>query len=1720
MNLLRKRLLLRSLAICLIITSLQSIILPNYIWALTVGPSQPEYTAYEEPGATDMVNLLTGDFSFSLPILEVPGPEGSFSLPLSYHAGISPQQEASWVGLGWSLNAGAISRTINAFPDDANGESQSVTVQDLTGLRGWDASILGVGRFGWNNQQGHYGQLSLLSIINANWTEDYSSVGIAGFNVTSDGMKVDPVQLGMAIITVASWGATAAGAASGTALKEIAKNEAIGLAANVLSDGAASLTSGGNTPSAGGGYWAYSKTEKKNWLLKAATGFLVNVNEYKIWLDKTRIENMYGLLYLGNAPTTPYVNGGANTDLALKNGGVTESLKRFSYSSGTSNQGAASDINYQPDGNEESKQYHELNNPVFLAKDNFSVKATGITGSITPFRMEVGSVAMPREMTAKHYRLAPVPYLTNDANYKVPFVYDGQLSNSYFHHLGGASAVTNPSFYFGISSTVTSTAGLGNNKGLLTYELNDIALKNERIKSSLSSLKKIPQSNYIEWLNQSEIKNSLTYSSGYMDFLSGGSGPGISTTSDRYLFRNYLPVGKTSLFSSASSFSTTIQLTPSEISKLVVNDVLDIYLSLYASQQNMDGGLTNSTAEILGVQVTSINTTNNTIQLNDSRLYPFNGQNANIELRVNKSPQSQTTIGGFCITSMDGMTYHFALPIYEYDNHTEIREKSDPNNKKSIIHRATPYANTWLLTGITGSDFIDRNANGIIDDGDWGHWIKLNYGNHMNDYTWRTPYAGYSNVSGDVQETFSEGKNQLIYLNSIETRSHVALFLKGYRTDARSANTLVSQFPLKLDEIALIKKEHYKKLVSPIAQNGFNQTDYSNKINSVLLSSSYSTPSMDFIKRNCLKRIKFIYATSNSLAVGAPNSSTGKLTLSRISIIGQNDSKIVPDYKFEYSNNPTFTEDNWDAWGLFNPSGGTNTLSHQVSDSDAHGSAWSLTGITNPMGSKVTINYERDTYSSVSGFNTEVGAGDYNNPNQVVVYPALSINRLVVSNASLFAVGDQVRIYGQTVFYCPNNPTVQFKNFNGEQYYTIQAVGSNYIDFGFDLNGYGSVCGTNSGTQINVESQYGTITKYVPARKGGDIRVASIILSDDFGVSQKLRYLYQAENGSSSGVVAQEPNLIKTNFNYHFNDLPGYPQTSVIYGRTTVLAGSLNTDSEFTIKDVYEFETPHISQYTLSKNVIQNNVLVRSNTYEPTPNAPKNFVDYLSSYENKIVDRTSKIGKLKSTKRFDKYNTLISSTSMIYTDQLLNNNVNNYQGIYSEGVIMFDRIQVTPNDARNKINKTSSIQYPYVLQKVISSKDGFTAESENKNWDFLTGSVTQKLDKSSLGVYVKSVTVPAYTKYPELGDKTSNITNKNMLAQPAASYSYMSNAAGVSLGLIAASAQTWKKDWSNYRTYNSSTQTFADGVEDLQVWRSNASYLFKGNYTKLQSDGTLSFIPADDFNYGVGASNPLWQKLGESDRYDHFSMPLQSKDINGIYGTVKMGYDNRIKIAEASNAKFTEIAFTSAEDLRSDMAFFSSEVALGNATVVYKSKGQTTDIHTGDAAISLSTGYGFVYKPNWLSTNRIYRTSVWTNSLNGRIYYKLNGPSEVLSPAPIVTQKSGNWYLLNFEIPISSSFTSLEVGVKSASGTVLFDDFRFQPVDAAMVCYVSAPLDYESTTPFLSYSFVLGNDNLYTKYEFNEQGFLTRTFQESFKMNGERLVSENKQNFRRFNTNQ
>lgn len=92
---------------------------PAAAYALTAGPSQPEMQKFQPAGADNMVDPFSGDFKYEIPLMDV----GGYPINLTYHSGSGIEDEASWVGSGWSLNPGSVNRTMRGIPDDFNGKA-------------------------------------------------------------------------------------------------------------------------------------------------------------------------------------------------------------------------------------------------------------------------------------------------------------------------------------------------------------------------------------------------------------------------------------------------------------------------------------------------------------------------------------------------------------------------------------------------------------------------------------------------------------------------------------------------------------------------------------------------------------------------------------------------------------------------------------------------------------------------------------------------------------------------------------------------------------------------------------------------------------------------------------------------------------------------------------------------------------------------------------------------------------------------------------------------------------------------------------------------------------------------------------------------------------------------------------------------------------------------------------------------------------------------------------------------------------------------------------------------------------------------------------------------------------------------------------------------------------------------------------------------------------
>ena len=512
-------------------------------------------------------------------------------------------------------------------------------------------------------------------------------------------------------------------------------------------------------------------------------------------------------------------------------------------------------------------------------------------------------------------------------------------------------------------------------------------------------------------------------------------------------------------------------------------------------------------------------------------------------------------------------------------------------------------------------------------------------------------------------------------------------------------------------------------------------------------------------------------------------------------------------------------------------------------------------------------------------------------------------------------------------------------------------------------------------------------------------------------------------------------------------------------------------------------------------------------------------------YYYDIKSYSSKIGRVERIKVFDKNSLEIAETEFSYGNELPGN-----QGTFTSGSILCEFQQGPENTSSShfKASRTLKTAYPNVLTSVRTTSNGVATVRNNTAWDFLTGTVLREDATNSQGERYQMVTVPAYSKYPELRSKAQSIANKNMLTQLTASYAYKLNSSGQLVDLLDASVQTWNKDWDTYRQYNANSGRYESETNSTPVWRRHKSYIWANK--KLNNKGLTSIQEFSDFLWPNGSLNRNWQLVDEVTAYNHFSTPIESKSLSGNYATSKLGYNNSLTIADAQNARMGELAYSGAEDVLTvgNVQHFGGEVRGAE----YRSNEKS---HTGRYSTKLAPGQkGFVFESrvgaaDGVESGRSYKASVWWHhsdiaGASGRIFAKLINEASTNELATIAvtdpsTKRAGEWCLLDlyFDVPASSTGQLLQVGCENASSSnsvIYFDDFRFHPVDAPVTSYV-----YDSRTWQLTH--VLNQDNLYTAYEYDAAGKLIRVYKEVLTKAGSaanaerKLIKESQYNYAR-----
>jgi hypothetical protein len=354
-----------------------------------------------------------------------------------------------------------------------------------------------------------------------------------------------------------------------------------------------------------------------------------------------------------------------------------------------------------------------------------------------------------------------------------------------------------------------------------------------------------------------------------------------------------------------------------------------------------------------------------------------------IEKRIN-SFRKPNHISEIDVLNADGRRYVYGIPVYNFiqkdvsfsvahptsgtsDNlvsystgdNTVNNSKGQDNYYNSEVTPA--YAHSFLLTAILSTDYVDVTGDGISDD-DLGDAIKFNYSKTAgiaNPYKWRSPAPNASNKasyneglkteSRDDKGFYVYGEKELWYLNTIESKNMVAVFIVANRTDLPG-----------------VKEDGTKE-----------QMNQAKKLTDIKL---YSKP--DYLKNGTnaipIKTVHFEY--DSTLCKGQFYSTYGKLTLKKVSFTYNGNSKRQNPYYFHYASNPDYDSKAYDKWGNYksassNPGSMSNAeypytvqLDYTTSNKDsidAYAAAWTLDSITLPSGGRIKVDYESDDYAFV-----------------------------------------------------------------------------------------------------------------------------------------------------------------------------------------------------------------------------------------------------------------------------------------------------------------------------------------------------------------------------------------------------------------------------------------------------------------------------------------------------------------------------------------------------------------------------------------------------------------------------------------------------------------------------------------------------------------------------------------------------------------------------------
>ncbi len=1752
---------------------------------LAQGPSSPEAAGFEPVDASDMVNLSSGDLSYVLPLLSVEG----FPVNLSYHAGIPTDMNASWVGLGWYLNPGAINRTVTNTADDVkNGVGinftsyyKSENYYGITVDLGFPAGAsVGVG-MNWGAGKGLSGSVN--ASIHAFKLGDMAKAGPnVGASLSTTGDASVTVGVG------ASFNSVGVGASVSYSLKnqwsvsggigiQVADNTFIGMG---MSSGggfgvgiSAGETKKGVQGSAGAGMSSSSFSQGDFSVDQQSMGIALPLHfvgvPITLGFSQTKVKYSLRKGFVNREWGALYASSYSGADGWATNDNQAGSIDGFSdYQKRTNSFDTYSTRLPQPEEEfigDYSKDIENINF-TYVGYDSYNVNTQGLNGVMSPRLLQNIPIFGKGERTQN----------TNGEDIHV-FWHRGTSSNAATRDFGGGNKQLN--FYF---------------NGQLTSQ-------------------------------ETVIPSTVSSTSG--------------NTINSFVYNGGLDLSKS--FTDNGSWDKRAK-TPNYI---------EVFTNEQIAQNNGD----------------YIKTRN--------LVLPSDEVHSN---RNNPALFDPTGIGAYKITSTDGKTYHFSLPVYHYEQvqRSLIEANEYPQGNATNVKEKRQYsrhATHWLLTAIT-------NNNGKVDTSDYGYWVELGYGKWSDGYVWRSPHENNvrdynTNLYNEIEEKdngyYQFGRKQLYYLDQIKTKNKTAIFVKDIRYDAlgkelqfsmhNASNPLCQQFPnacqspfhndgtlkttggnagmnqtdnIYVRENGVNYKREYSLKLSKIILLQTNVAEQLSKNNAGSLGSNLPTSvnyqkddictpgwespyfiqeygsnyqyeihresqvfdvndlSQSFIAQNALKVIEFDYdyslakksASSMELPPNLTSGKQGKLTLNKVYFKGRGGAYYMPPFKFNYylKDMPNIS--------LASIAGNSNSAINYVKakresvdnwgflkghyNGEQRNKGWSLKEIATPTGAKIQIDYEEDDYwieafgrrywqdnlrihtarlpdnnaqitiKNQNGIPTNATVNDFRDyfiQGERVFFDYWVARR---KKSNLIAEnkwgGIDIKDHNDVIVHSVNQNQVVLRTINlsdnlwnpgedpgrGRNRFFCKAggCGSNV----FEASHRGDIPSVPDSGGDRHTMIYKLLANRVPEDEtGGGLRVKKLKTKDitsnsDYWVEYDYNYpTGHSREGLSSGITSYAPvNGLK--YVPYQSEIPA-PGVMYEYVTMTEKTATGDFDSQtryrhHVLRPVYDIFNPNIEMNALDADARGEDAIFWASVEEDYGGLDGTGVKKVKAKKIDVNINTALIGQIKSIENLNSKGHILYKTENEYingsilTGEKPNNIFDSYgnnigdfndaepnKGYVKESFNSMKTVFQT-NDIKNDddevigtavnhantkrlLSISSKTEYNNMLKRVVTSSNNQTASVEYSNVDPWLSSFRESKTTLADGTLKKDIRIPAYTFYDasgEMASKVLNYSNKNMLTQEAMNISQISTNNGNSWKTISASINTWNSDW-NYRDeYGNESST------GIPVWRMHKTFIWKDNLSSEGAYATNINQNNDLFNWGLGTpADSRWQNVSEITKYNHFSNPLETRDINNNFGGVKMTAD-QTKVLISGNAKITELYFSSAERVLSGN-IFEGEVLGANF--------RTNELaHTGDYSVTNTSVNDKVFEVNYSSSQASnllragkYKVSFWSavksGYQNNAVYF--NGTK--LYPQEIV--RAACWELRNYYIEYQQGMP-FDVYVKNAnSANQFFDDFRLHPISTTVGTYL-----YNDATDDLT--FMLDANNMATTFKYDNAGRLIKSFKE------------------------